>query len=250
MMRTVLFVATFIGAYAIQSSTECRADLIAHWTGNGTSIDQTGGGHDGSLFGSATYAPGKIGQAFSFGGGSYFEASNSAGLQPSAITVAMWIKVMPSAGIQLLADSHHGAPGPNAGWALQLSNNHLSFAYGNGSSFPEIISTGILADNDFHHVAASLDGSSLRLYIDGALDATLAYSGTPTATGQNGGKIRLGNHYHFSRPLNGLIDDVRIYNTALNSGQVASLASVPEPSGLASILLVLSPIPAFRRNRR
>lgn len=208
-----------------------RAGLIAHWTGDNTVLDATGNGHDGTLVNGTTYDTGVIGQAFKFDGvDDYISVSGDAALQPATISVAMWIKATSNSADQLLIDSSHG-PG-NAGWAVQLfgtarvatQENRVDFAYGNGAGFPHVQSTAIVADGTWHHVLATLNGTDMRIYVDGGLDNTASYTGTPVASTNNGGEIRLGRHYSLNRQLNGLLDDVRIYDIAVTS--------VPEPSSL------------------
>lgn len=88
----------------------------------------------------------------------------------------------------------------------------------------------------------------MQLFVDGALNATAAYSGTPGPSTANGGNIRLGNHYLFSRPLNGLLDDVRIYNHALSQTGVSRLAAgVPEPGSMILWPVAMLAIAARRR---
>jgi len=233
-MALILRISCF-GALTLILTFGCvstsRATLIAHWTGDNTAIDATGNGHDGTLVNGTTYNTGVIGQAFKFDGvNDYITVPGDAALQPATISVAMWFKAASSSADQLLIDSSHG-PG-SAGWAVQLfgtsrvasQENRVDFAYGNGSSFPHVQSNVIVADDTWHHVLATLDGIDMRIYVDGSLDNTVPYSGTPVASTNNGGEIRLGRHFSLNRQLNGLLDDVRIYGNAVTS--------VPEPSSL------------------
>lgn len=231
--------------------TTARADLIAHWTANGTPNDSSGNGHHGTLINGTGYGAGAIGQAFLFDGvNDYFTAPGDLALQPSTISVAMWINAAPASGLRLVADSSHGGSGGvnQAGWALQLNAaDQLDFVYGNGSVFPSVVSTTAVADDTFHHLVAILNGTSMQIYVDGSLDATATYSGTPSPSTANSGNIQLGNHYQFSRPLDGLLDDIRIYNHALSQSEISALASVPEPSSLAMLAIAAIGFATVRR---
>ncbi|MCP5057124.1 MAG: LamG domain-containing protein [bacterium] len=217
-------------------SSASEASLIAHWTGDGTTLDASGNSHDGTLVNGATYGTGVLGQAFSFDGvNDYVTVPGNAALEPSILSVAMWVNASATGGIRLLADSSHGGTGGvnQNGWALQLNGaGQLSFAYGNGSVFPEVTSSTVVADGTFHHVVAILNGTTMQIFVDGSSDGTGIYSGTPTDSTANSGNIRLGDHYQLSRPLNGLLDDVRIYDHALGQTEVSALFNVPEPSSL------------------
>ena len=229
--------------------TSVKADQVMHLRGDGTSLDSTGNGHDGSLINGTSYAVGKLGQAFSFDGVNDHITVNASGdLEPSPeISVAMWIKATAGGGIKLLMDSSHGSSNGNFGWAIQMTNaGAVGLAYGNGSSFPAIDSTTIIGDGTFHHFATTLDGTDMRIYVDGVLEATSSYSGTPMGTGQ---QIRLGRHFSLNRQYNGLLDDVRIYNHALSGSEVLGLTSVPEPGALSLLVLAAAGMVARRRRR-
>ncbi len=246
-MKIIRFaIAAVITFCAVSISS---ADIVMHLKGDGTALDATTNGHDGSLVNGTSYAAGKLGQAFSFDGVDDHITVNASGdLEPSPeISVAMWIKAMPSGGLKLLADSSHGSSNGNFGWAIQMTSaGRVGIAYGNSSGFPALDSTTVLADNTFHHFAATLDGTDMRIYVDGILDGTASYSGTPMGTGQ---EIRLGRHFSLTRQYNGLLDDVRIYNNALSGSQVLALTSVPEPSSIGYLLFVGIGIAARRKRK-
>jgi hypothetical protein len=67
------------------------------------------------------------------------------------------------------------------------------------------------------HLAQTWDGSTLRLYIDGAEVATQPSPGTLiTSTGQ----VRIGGSS--GQFFSGLIDEVRIYNRARTAAEIAA----------------------------
>ena len=228
------------------------ADVILHYSANGNVLDSSGNGHDGALFNGATYGTGVAGQAFSFDGiNDFLEGPVVPQINPNAFSAAFWVNAAPVNGLQLVFDSSHGGTRNGSinweGFAFQFfSNNHIDFAFGNGTAFPHVLSTSVVADNSFHHVAATFDGSLMSLYIDGVLDNTAAFSGTPNISGR---PIRLGNHDQLTnRALNGLVDDVRLYNEVLSASQVQALANIPEPGSLA--LLAPAAIVMFMRRKR
>ncbi|GAB5402826.1 MAG: hypothetical protein Aurels2KO_10570 [Aureliella sp.] len=241
--------AVFCFLSCVQPAT---ADLIAHWTGDGTAVDATGNGHDGSLFGNTTYAPGKIGQAFSFDGADdYVRISTTAALEPSVFSVAAWVNVASTGALVTIAESSHGNPGAS-GWALQIDTlGRPRFAVGSTTTvFPEAVGTSNIFDGNFHHLAGVFDGTDLKMYVDGAEEATLAFSGTVDHSGRD---LRIGawwgNGGAPSREVNGLVDEVRFYNNALSAGQVSALA-VPEPSSLLMFGVASVCLAGFRRQPR
>jgi CSLREA domain-containing protein len=77
----------------------------------------------------------------------------------------------------------------------------------------------------WYHVAGTYDGSHIRLYLDGAEVGTpLAVSGTV----DTGSGVRL-SHSGSSEGLDGLLDDVRVYNRALSGTEISTLADGSRP---------------------
>ncbi len=84
-----------------------------------------------------------------------------------------------------------------------------------------------LALNAWTHLAASYDGSALRLYVNGALTRTTAVSGAMPTSGE---PLRIGGNSIFPEWFQGRIDDVRIYDRALSAAEIASDMSTPAAS--------------------
>ncbi|TWT54158.1 hypothetical protein Pla22_17930 [Rubripirellula amarantea] len=236
-------------------SPTCQAALVAHWTGDGTANDASGNGHHGTLHDDTTFATGVIGDAFLFDGNNdYVSIPNALTLEPSTITIAAFVKMGDTGQSQrLVVDSSHGF-GDFAGWALQTDpGGTIAFVYGNGSSFFGVGSTTVIDDDQFHHVAGVLDGNTLSIYIDGSFEDSSTLTGTPMASGR---ELRIGASYGGNssgsvREVNGLIDDVRLYDQALNSNQIMSLAvGVPEPSTTVALCLGVLATVTWRYKRR
>ena len=73
----------------------------------------------------------------------------------------------------------------------------------------------------WHHVAASYDGTTVRMYIDGVLVPSVA-TGTvttgPVATNTN--PLTLGNQPGFGEYYKGVLDETRVYNAVLTPAQI------------------------------
>ena len=82
--------------------------------------------------------------------------------------------------------------------------------------------------NVWHHIAATGDGQTLKLYFDGDLKASADY---PTSNyGASSYRLRFGGGGIFDPSGNyfhGAMDDVRVYSTALPLSVIASFASLP-----------------------
>ncbi|MFC6527646.1 LamG domain-containing protein [Nonomuraea rubra] len=73
-------------------------------------------------------------------------------------------------------------------------------------------------------MAATYDGTTLRLYVNGVLTSERT-AGGPIRT--DNGVLRIGGNSLWGEYFNGLIDEVRIYNRALNAVQIQTDMSTP-----------------------
>ncbi len=74
---------------------------------------------------------------------------------------------------------------------------------------------------EWHHIAATADGSQIKIYVDGdqkSLSGTSTYDGTISGN-PSAAQSSIGYSH------NGQIDDVRIYNAALTAPEIANLAN-------------------------
>lgn len=86
------------------------------------------------------------------------------------------------------------------------------------------------------HLAGTYDGSTLRLYVDGAEVASRA---APGGLAASDGPLRIGGNGLWSEWFRGSIDDVRVYARALSAAEVrqdmaAGVGSAPPRPGLAA----------------
>jgi hypothetical protein len=110
------------------------------------------------------------------------------------------------------------------GWGINTATEKWSFRInGDGTIRTEVnggyvYGTTNVADGQWHHVACVLSGSNIataQLYVDGVLE-TVGASQTQTVNTNTTTNLTIGfgrNNTYF----NGLIDDVRIWNTALSA---------------------------------
>lgn len=69
---------------------------------------------------------------------------------------------------------------------------------------------------EWSHLALTLDGEDLKLYVEGELKETV-----PAATAEpSGGDLRIGGHAALAQYFSGLVDEVRIYDRALNEEEI------------------------------
>lgn len=104
-----------------------------------------------------------------------------------------------------------------AGLGFSVNTDALLYSYGN-NGFIESNTNSF--STDWHHVAATFDGTSMKIYIDGTLDA----SATVSLTGvDNSLQLKVGTGWGSAQSrdsqgyFNGILDEIRISNVARNS---------------------------------
>ena len=200
---------------------------------NGLVHDESGAGNGGQVFGARWVSDGKFGGAYRFSIADFNDRiviPNSDSLNAEDITVAAWIKATPSTGFFeriFDKDYHHGfALSLSGDWQNQGERGKLLWETGNGT-----IMGRAADDNQWHHVAAVYDGRMVRCYVDGVESSSKTRKPGPLS--RCGWDLCIGNSVvdYDSGELDafdGLIDEVRIYNRALSTAEIKSLATATQ----------------------
>ena len=92
----------------------------------------------------------------------------------TAVTVEAWIKRSKSGALQVVVGKPGNGQSRLENYALWLNTSNEVVAYfGNGSSF---VSVAAPLDTNWHHVAATYDNATAKLYVDGALSSQASSS--------------------------------------------------------------------------
>lgn len=100
------------------------------------------------------------------------------------------------------------------------------------AGWPEALSPPMMKLRQWHHVAGTYDGATLRLYIDGEPAGSASYGGR---VAESPYPLKIGSSgYDDARLFDGLIDDVRIWNRALSADELRNSTQVAgNENGLA-----------------
>lgn len=154
---------------------------------------------------------------------------------PSALTVEAWIKSTASGSTFNYAILDRDVLS-NRVWQFRMSSaGKLQFVTIGGSmGVVTATSTRSINDGSAHHVAATFDGSNLRLYIDGTLETTVAAVGafTTNTTRLGIGVNNSGNGNAAVGQFVGTIDEAAYYTHTLSATRIAAhyaagIASLP-----------------------
>lgn len=190
--------------------------------GSGTSTaDGSGNVNGGTLTNGPVWTTqGKYGNGLSFDGvNDYVSVADKAMLDLGATgTIEAWTKLNAINRWHSVIAKGNSNSDPAHNYALEITNaNRVRCILGGGSSSRTLDSTITMTTNQFRHLACTWNGSTLSLYIDGNLNITTAQNLTPTA---NTAPLFIGQFGGNSDRLNGLIDEVRIYNRALTQAEI------------------------------
>lgn len=198
-----------------QSPAPVPPGLVSWWPGDGDA-DDIAGSNPGTPQSGATFATGKVDQAFSLDGANdHVAVGNPSVLQLSTGTLEAWIKTTNSGG------GFRGIIVKQSAYALFLKNGVLvTYDW----SVAQTRSTGLnLADGQFHHVAITFQNGVSGGTIIYA-DAVSVLTTTMAVSDQSQGLvIGAGNLPSSDQFFDGLIDEVSIYDRVLSDTEIQGI---------------------------
>ena len=193
--------------------------LIASYDFSGNVNDKSGNGHNGlASGGSFTNDRFKNGEnAYFFNGeDDYINLGNSSLFNfTDAMTISLWVK------------GNSGEPYGSLirkgqfTWSMIRDNQTDKVNFGADGVSVRLTSTATVFDGSWHYLVGTYDGSSIKLYVDGVLDSesdaegTIMVNSTDVWVGGNSEDTNFGN-------FGGLIDDIQLYNYAVDASVVES----------------------------
>jgi len=199
------------------------AGCIALYEMNNTAND-TSGTYDGTPT-SITYESGCFDQAAVFNGSSSeITASSFASL--SQVGISMWVN-MPDISQQAGLIARYGT---NREFAIYMYGGTLTasiYYNGNNGNATQVTASTYMSNNTWHHIAYTANGSTApKLYIDGTEVGTPQYTDPAKCAYYTSSEPLDIGHFAGISSYNyeGLIDQVRIFNTALSASNVTTLA--------------------------
>lgn len=217
---------------AVKTYTEIEdAKLLAYYSFNGNAADSSGFQNPSHIYGAELTAD-KIGQsekAYYFDGqDDYISVENNTLLNfQDSITVSLWCQ--PNS-LYTDRESYMISHGNwQNRWKISiLPEKKLRWTVNTSSGIKDLDSESSLQKDSWYHVVGVFDGSQIELYVNGNLDAQADYSGKLNTTQINltiGQALPSEDNYNF----NGVIDEVRIYNKALDLETIKDIYANESP---------------------
>jgi len=220
------------------------AALLAHYEFEGNANDSSGNGLDGAIVDGELVSPGKLGQgmAVQVNDAGYVDLGNPPSLDFGTVdwTVSAWFKT----GMTGTGDDNkgtiYGKGGDSGGghrYCLimsEVTEGVIALVTDDNVTKVVVESTSVTNDDEWHLVVGQRKGTALNIFIDGLLEGTGAaaedydLSGTVQHNAYIGAITNNGDGSLYKLFI-GLLDDVRVYNSALSEGEILWLAGRTAP---------------------
>lgn len=219
--------------------------LQLHYTFDNNAMDMSGNNLNGTVIGalSSVDRGGNPNAAYYFNQGASIEIPNSPLVKPGfPFSVSLWMRDdLVSAQASILYASDETTGKYSGFWISLLIDGRISASYGDGGvPAPENRvsrhSVEAITDNEWHNIVAIFHGEyDIELFIDcRSQEGTYSGSGSGLVDYGNTGAIANRNGLqHF-----GYIDDVHLYDMALNTFEQDSLCKAGTPSGTLALDII------------
>ncbi len=221
-------------------ATDVLPKPIAHWKLDDESdvARDSAGSHHGKIVG-ATLIPGKAGKALDFvrKGGNHVEIPYAEDFAISTFTVSAWVYLTREPTFSGILGTRHGG---DQTFDMKVNAAKVHGDIGNGNNWIETAVNfyaddtgtngegGDLSLKRWYHIAYVIDSAGLecRLYLDADLKKRIFFTGkpilmTPVCS------MHIG-HSSGTEFMDGIIDEVKIWNRALTSEQVRNEVATAE----------------------
>jgi hypothetical protein len=226
-----------------------------------TTPDSSGNGLNAVRVGApAAIADGRFGGGFRFGGLKDAFAGDFAPLRPSVLTVTAWVRAGSTPGLYQNVVGQGADSCGHGSYALYTGDSAgIRFYVWNGSAAAvSPAAPTAIWDGTWHLVTGTYDGAAVRLYVDARQVGAGTPATGPVVYGLPDNRFVIGNYAgNLQDPpacsgnasFPGDIDEVRVYNRALDAAEITSLMTHPTAGGDPAPPVTPVPAPGTIRAR-
>jgi len=197
---------------------------------SGTTVSDQAGSLNGTIKG--TVAWGTTPNSLSLAGGSYVEISpamNTAQMPQKNITVEAWVKLRSYGSWPALVSCVQDNGSFERGWCLGVNSSKFYWALAGDTTLNYMYAPSTFALNQWYHVVGTYDGTTMRLYVNGAQVAS--------ATSESGNinyataPFVLGNYKddNDNYPMDGWMREAAMFNSTLTAAEVQARYDAQAP---------------------
>jgi hypothetical protein len=229
--NTSEFSAVYIAEAQDDSCTPLPSGLVSWYSAEGNVNDSQGENHGRYVQVPPRYTAGKVGQAFDLGTRSNIDAvevPDDPTLDfTNAFTIEMWVAPAES-GLAtgqtfFISKGDLNTVDTQSYGIMFTPDGRVVNRVGNGTTIDQLVSTSAIPLNQLTHVAATYDGATLRVYVNGLSDGSRAtFIGSLLNTS---GPLVIGGAKFLGSLSSAkvIVDEASLYNRALSDAEIASV---------------------------
>ena len=197
--------------------------------------DSFGNGHDGEVKGNVKWVDGKFGSALEFPGasGNLVEIPHAPELNLVTFTIVAWYKGEATDSWQYLISKEVPHTSRNYSIGVQKDTGMMMTQITVGAEqWKTATGRTILIDGEWHHMAGTYDGTFIKSCVNGVMEAQIGEQGEPDHPEDQPLRIGAVNGI----PVKGVIDEVALFNVALEEGDIQDIMN----EGLEKTLSIMA----------
>ena len=237
----IIILLITIGFSSFAQTVDLQKGLVAYYPFNGNANDESGNGNNATVYGArlTTDRNGKSNSAYNFDGINDYIDENSVNFNNNRVySVSFWVEFNTVSKIQYLIDFRYKSQGNKAATIIANKNYGNYTVFGDGQWKSGYIQ---LKTRQWYHFVTihNSNNNKITTYINGSKDINTSIN---TDFNVSSSPIRIGARGETkSNPFNGKIDEIRIYNRALNEAEIKALHNDQEKIVDAPLITFKSP---------
>ena len=229
------------------SGAPASGDTIGTVVNQGSASSSDATGTNGALYSDDVPVASSFSNTYSVdfdGTDDYMDLGTTSALNPtSSLTVSAWVKADSHTNTSGVYDSIYSSSkdsgGANGGFVLVNNLNKWKCYFYSGTTWYAVESDNNVVDGQWYHLASTWDGTTAKLYVNGSVQTSTASVSSITYFTAVSAKV---GSYYTGSYLNGLIDEVSLFDSALSASDITSMYNSGVPNDISS----LSPIGWWR----